>query len=100
MGARMFQPGGGQNKRSVDVVLNVAVLRPRIVLPELPTMVAPQDDDGICTQTEAVQFVEQFADLGVDVTHRGVVAVLEFAGEVVGNMSLGNAVISSQFYPR
>ena len=38
-------------------------------------MVSHERDDGVVPDAQAVQFVQQLADLGVDETDRGVVSV-------------------------
>ena len=60
-------------------------------------MVTPQDDDSVFAESEAVELVEQLADLRIHVADGGVIAVLELAGEVIGNRLNRNTVIASHF---
>ena len=73
---------------------------PRVVFAEFPTVVAEEDHDGVLAEIEAVEFVEQLADLCVRVTDRGVVAMLELTREIVGDRSGRNAKIIAQLAAR
>ena len=41
-------------------------LVPVLLLAEMPAVIAPQDDNGFIPEDEPVEFVQHFADLGVD----------------------------------
>ncbi len=49
------------------------------MIAEMPAMIAPEDDDRVVAQVEAVELVEYLADLGIHITRRRVVAVNELA---------------------
>ena len=97
MRAGVFHARNGNNQRRVHVVLHVAVFAPGVVLAEFPAVVAPEDDDGVGTQVQAVKFIEHLAHLGVRVADGGVVAVLELACKVIGDMAFGNAAVLAEF---
>ena len=80
LGAGVFHAGDGEQQRAVGVVLGIAVFAPGVVLAEFPTVIAPENHDGVLAQVEAVEFVEHATELGVHVGDGGVVAVLELAG--------------------
>ena len=46
----VLHAGNGKDERGVHVVLHVGVLAPGGVLAELPTVVAPQDHDGVLVE--------------------------------------------------
>ncbi len=62
-----FHAGHAENHRHVGVELEVGVLAPAGVLAQLPAVVAPEDDYGLIAEIEPVEFIEQPADLGIDV---------------------------------
>lgn len=90
----VLHAGQRYDQRRMHIVFHVAVLSPRGVLAKLPTVVAPEDDDGVAAQIEAVELVEHASDLGIAVADAGVVAVLELAREVDRDgTGLGDALV-------
>src|SRR5687768_3532667 len=60
-------------------LLVIGVFAPLAVITEVPAMIAPENDDRFLGQLKAVQLIEHAANLRIHETHRGVVAVNEFA---------------------
>ena len=66
------------------------------VVAEVPTVIAPEDDDGIFGETEAVEFGEHFTDLGVGVTYAGLVTADQIkGGGVVDGAFLRDALVGA-----
>ena len=61
----------------------VGVLRPDAEITEMKSMVTPKHDDGVVFEAQLLQSKQDLADLCIDVTDTGVIAVDELAGEVV-----------------
>ena len=73
---------------------------PDALFAEVDAVVAPEDDDGVVRQAELIEFVEEAADLGVDVAHASVVAVAEALreGGIKGEF-FGDVAIAFEFFP-
>ncbi len=95
--AGLFHVGNRQDQRGVGVVFAVAVFAPGVVFAQLPAVIAPDDDDGIPAQVQAVQFIQHLADLRVGIAGGGVIAVFELTGQVIGDGFLGDTVIGTHF---
>ena len=86
------------DQRGVHRGLEAAVLAPECMLAQVPAVVAPKYDDCVVGQAEAVELVEQLADLGVGIAHAGVIAVNQIAGRIIGERAFGrNLGIGPQF---
>ena len=68
---------------------------------EMKAVIAPEDHDGIVSQTESLKRVGHPPNLGVDVAGAGVVSVDEFAGQFVGDLRavvlVGNREVVADF---
>ena len=51
---------------------------------QVPTMVAPEDDNGVFREPLGVECIEDFADLRIGVAHSRIVAVEELQSQIVG----------------
>ncbi len=76
--------------------LEVRMLAPEPMLTQLPSMIAPENDNRIVGNPQLLQFVEQSADLHIDKTDARMVAANQFARRCVRNRSLfRNATVGS-----
>ena len=55
------------------------VLAPEVVLPQMPAVIAPKDNDGVIAEFQLIQSFEYPADLSVDIADAGIVAVAHAA---------------------
>ena len=70
------------------------------MLAKFPTMVAPQNHDGIFGQSQPLDLVKNLADLGIGVADRRVVAMQELTGEIRRNGAFRNSMVEAQFTAR
>src|SRR3954451_12748971 len=75
----------------------VRALVPSAVLAELIAVVAPEDDQGVFAQAEAVELGDDAADLGVGVADAREIAVNGLALYLVGDRPVfGNALVATE----
>ena len=72
-------PGAGHHQRRARRALEQHLLHPLPVLAEQVAVIAHEDDDRVVGEAEAIERVEQPADLGVEEGDRGVVGADDFA---------------------
>ena len=80
-----FGFGGANNERGSGSLFEEGTFLPdAIVFAEVVTVVAPEDDDGVVSETIFFESVEHATDLGIDKGDAGVVGLECFAaGEFV-----------------
>ena len=61
-------------------LLIVGVLGPDAMISEVEAMISPEHDDGVPGESETIQFIDHFADLGIDEAGACIVAVDELLG--------------------
>ena len=74
-------PRGAHDQRGLEDVVEGVVLAPKVVLAQVPSVVAPEDDDGVLGEAELLQGVQDPADLRIDIADAGVVGVAGLAVE-------------------
>jgi hypothetical protein len=70
------------------VQIEVGGFRPQRVFSEVIAVIGPKDDDGFVAQAELVEAVENLADLGVEITGGGHVAVADFLDGIGAELPL------------
>lgn len=75
--------------------LEEGVFAPDGVFTEVPSVVAPKNDDGILAQIQFVEAIEDTTDLGVSVTHAGSVVLAD--GERVFGVGIRVEVVTVVF---
>lgn len=76
------QAGSAKQQRGAQRFLEERVLAPHGVLAEVPTVVAPQEDDGVVGQAELFQAIQHESDLSIGIGNAGGVVAAEGSGEV------------------
>ncbi len=56
---------------------------PQTMIAQLPTMIAPQNDDGTFGQTMLIKRIKYSTDLSVGVAYAGIVAVTQRLGVII-----------------
>ncbi len=78
----------------------VGVLAPRPVVAEFPAVVAPEHDDRIVAEAEAVEFAQDASNLSIGVGDTSVVAVDQKAqGSGIDGAGLRDAGVVAEFAP-
>ncbi len=83
-GDTWFFAGHSDDERHAGGEVHCVVFAPEIVLAEVPTVVAPEHDDGSVRKAESIEFGEDIAGEFVGVAGAGEVAVAHGAMELVG----------------
>ena len=106
-GARLassLESRGGDDERGAGALLEHGAFLPdAVVFAEVVAVIAPEDNDGVVGEREAVEFVEHASHLGIDERDAGIVSLEGFAavqfvevvvgdGVVVGEGGSGNVV--------
>ena len=96
MPAAFFHAGGGENQRGIHVILRIAVFCPGIVFPQFPSVIPPENHDGVAPQPQAVQFRKNAAHLRVHIADAGIIGMLELPREVIRHMTGWDIMIQAQ----
>ena len=77
----------------------IGVLAPHAVVPEVPSMVAPEDNDGVFQKTIFLEGLHQLVNLAVDVGDAGVVAVDHVPLHFIRKTPIGYGGITASQFP-
>jgi len=81
--------------------VKVAVFAPEAMFTEVPTMISPENDNGIFGDIKSLEFFKQTSNLCIRITHARVVAVNQLPSQFVGQRAiLGDAMVGAQLAPR
>ena len=73
--------GIGDDQGRSEGFLEKGMFSPDRMLPEVPTMIAPEDDDRVVAQFPLIEFVEDAADEGVGIGHAPCIVATDLQGE-------------------
>ena len=88
-GAAVFLIGRGNDEGHAGGFFKVALFHPEAVFAEVKAVIAPENDNGVVPEFEAIEGVEDTADLGVDEGNGGEVGAFAFAGLIDGESTVG-----------
>ena len=80
--------GSADEQGNVGIELEVRGLAPEPMFADVVTVITGKGDNGVPSQAQAIQSIEDFADLGIEVTDVRKVAVSPFGGLVLGEGDL------------
>ncbi len=83
--APAFDAGGDNHEWRARGDFKICVLAPEAVFAELPTVVAPQNDDRVVGDFKPIKFIEQAADLRVDEADAGVITANQISCGLLGD---------------